>query len=74
MTPYTDEWNKWRGQRRKKLLIERSKQTVTLHKLEQKHRPRCVQLRSHLFVPRQGDNFRFVRWGGLADLSLWRKR
>jgi hypothetical protein len=45
-----------------------------LHKLEQKHRPRCTELRSHLFVPRQGDNFRFVRWGGLADLSLWSKR
>jgi hypothetical protein len=21
-----------------------------------------------------GDNFRFVRWGGLGDLSLWNKR
>ena len=21
-----------------------------------------------------GDNFRFVRWGGLADLPLWNKR
>ena len=21
-----------------------------------------------------GDNFRFVRWGGLADLPLWTKR
>jgi hypothetical protein len=21
-----------------------------------------------------GDNFRFVRWGGLGDLPLWKKR
>ena len=26
------------------------------------------------FVPKQGDNFRFVAWGGLEDLKLWRKQ
>jgi len=74
MTPYTDEWNKWRAGRRSKMLIERSKRTITLRNLEQKHRDRCVEKCAHLFVPRQGDNFRFVRWGGLGDLSLWSKR
>jgi len=63
MTPYTDEWNKWRAAQRTKMLIERSKQ-----RLLARH---AGQL---MLVPRQGDNFRFVRWGGLAELSLWQNR
>ena len=63
MTPYTDEWNKWRGQRRKQAGIKRSKE-----RLFSRHSGAVM------LVPRQGDNFRFVRWGGLADLSLWSKR
>jgi hypothetical protein len=66
MTPYTDEWNKWRGQRRKLAGIERSKLTVFAAKVR--------AAKPYAFVPRQGDNFRFVRWGGLADLPLWSKR
>jgi hypothetical protein len=65
MTPYTDEWNKWRAGRRSKLLIDRSRARVAKQN---------KRLAGEPFVPRQGDNFRFVRWGGLADLSLWNKR
>jgi len=25
-------------------------------------------------VSREGDNFRFVQWGGLVDLKLWVRR
>jgi len=63
MTPYTDEWNKWRAGRRSKMLIERSKKRVE----DQRSWP-------PLYLTRQGDNFRFVRWGGLQDLPLWTKR
>ena len=69
MTPYTDEWNKWRAGRRSKMLIERSKKRVANQAWATIDRKIGTQ-----FVPRQGDNFRFVRWGGLAELSLWRKR
>ena len=65
MTPYTDEWNKWRAGRRSKLLIDRSRARVAKQN---------KRLAGEPFVPRQGDNFRFVRWGGLGDLSLWSKR
>jgi hypothetical protein len=60
MTPYTDEWNKWRGLRRKALNIEKSKKRV--------------EDKRALFVPfvaRDGDNFRFVWWGGFQELKLW---
>ena len=69
MTPYTDEWNKWRAGRRSKMLIERSKARVANQAWATIDRKIGTQ-----FIPRQGDNFRFMRWGGLADLSLWRKR
>jgi hypothetical protein len=66
MTPYTDEWNKWRGQMRKLRGIERSSLKVW-------NRKASLQA-PDAFVPRQGDNFRFVRWGGLGELKLWKKR
>ena len=38
--------------------------------------PGCIhdRQRERIKLEQGGDNFRFVRWGGLADLSLWRKR
>jgi hypothetical protein len=66
MTPYTDEWNKWRAGRRKQAIIERSKLTVSARK--------ALLKAPYLFVPREGDNFKFVQFGGLGELELWRKR
>jgi hypothetical protein len=56
--PYTDEWKKWLSRKRTALNIEQAKERKRLRNLFQQG----------------GDNFRFVRWGGLADLPLWKKR
>ena len=48
-----------------KYIIDRKTISIEAAKQRKRERERLEQ---------GGDNFRFVRWGGLGDLSLWSKR